>query len=344
MPLIENLSVISLEDYLARLEPWDLFVCCSSFEERCKRSSEILRQKEVKIGTSILYNYKETDSENLKEKNAKIMEENLRQISRQVLPHCGESVSSPHEGMAKFLLFLKENNVSFLNKEIAVDITVFTKPFFFLLFRVLKEKFRIRHVYVIYTEPEKYKGKNPDADEIILTEGLDRVESIPGFTGSSINPKEALIVQLGFEGKRALDVFNSINPEIVYAINGFPSYQPGWHKISFEENMRFLSESRSYEHLFSAPAADPFETEKVVSKVAREIKQKGGLNIVIAPLGTKIQAFGALLYALKDDDTKVVYPFPSFYKADYSYKFGPSWIFKTAFDDDSCCGKDFSAR
>ena len=333
MALIENLSMISFEDYLTKPEMWDIFVCCSSFEERCTRSSEILRNKRSKIRTSILHNYKETDSENMKDKNAKIIEENLRQISGQFLSQGGESVSSPREGIAKFLSFIEENNINLIDRRIAVDITVFTKPYFFLLFRVLREKFRVDHICVVYTEPERYKEKSLDTGEIILTEGLDRVESFPGFTGSSAEPKDALIVQLGFEGKRALDVFNNINPEVVYAINGFPSYQPGWHKISFEANMRFLRESRSYDHMFSAPAADPFENEKTISGIAREIKQRGGLNIVIAPLGTKIQAFGALLYAFQDDNAKVVYPVPSCYKADYSYKFGPSWIFKASLDD-----------
>ena len=59
--------------------------------------------------------------------------------------------------------------------------------------------------------------------DIILTEGLDRVESMPGFVGSSVNPKDALIVILGFEEKRSREVFHTVNPELTYAVNGFPS-------------------------------------------------------------------------------------------------------------------------
>lgn len=325
MLMIPNLSIVPLEEYLIIPKQYDIFFCCSSFEERCTRSSEILKVKNTKIGTTILHNYKERDPRNNRGKYAKRIENLLRPISNEFLANSGESFSSPKEGVAQFFSFLEEYNIDLYGKKIAVDITVFTKSFFFLLFKTLREKYSLRKFSIIYTEPERYKTGTKPSGEVILTEGLDRLESIPGYSGSSINSKDALIVQLGFEGKRALDVFYNINPEISYAINGFPSYKPEWHKISLESNMRFLMESKAYCHLFSAPALDPFETEKVIDLLNREIKTQG-FNVVISPLGTKLQAFGAMLYALKDKETKVVYPFPSFFPADYSHKFGPSWI------------------
>jgi len=278
---------------------------------------------------SIIFNYKETDPENKKEENIKRIKNNLKPISKSVHVFDTESVSRPSEGIKKFLSFLKEKNIDLSDKEIILDITVFTKPYFFLLFKVMREKFNLHRFYVVYTEPEKYKSKNPNKNEIILTEGLDRVEPMPGFTGSSVNSKDALIVILGFEGKRALDVFYSVNPELTYAVNGFPSFQPGWHKISLEANLRFLKESYASDHLFFAPALDPFETKEVISQIIEEIRENNqDLNIVIAPIGTKMQAFGVLLNTLQDNTIKVIYPFPSVYKADYSYRYGPSHIFE----------------
>jgi hypothetical protein len=64
----------------------------------------------------------------------------------------------------------------------------------------------------------------------------------------------------------------------------------------------------------------------MVCQIAKEIGQN--VNIVIAPLGTKMQAFGVLLCAFQHPTMKVIYPFPSVYKADYSYKFGTTWILK----------------
>lgn len=334
MRLIENLSILSIGNFLTQPRKWDVFISCGSFEERCTRSSDILPGKKVEIGTSIIFNYKETDPGNKKEQNIQRMKRSLNQICKCVYIFDTESVSLPSEGIKRFLIFLKEENIDLLDKEIIVDITTFAKPYFFLLFKVMREKFNLRRFHVVYTEPEKYKSKSSNKKEIILTEGLDRIESMPGFCGSSVNSKDALIVILGFEGKRAIEVFSNVNPELTYAINGFPSYQPGWHKISLEANLRFLRESGASDHLFFASAVDPFEIKKVVSQIVKEIEQiNQDLNLVTAPLGTKMQAFGVLLYAFQDNTIKVIYPFPSVYKTDYSYKYGPTWILKVNLDE-----------
>jgi len=333
MRLIENLSILPIENFLIQPREWDVFISCGSFEKRCTRSSNIFMDKKVDIGTSIIFNYKETDLENKKEENIQSMKSNLEQICKCVQIFDTESVSLPSEGIKKFLMFLKEENIDLLNKQLIIDITVFTKAYFFLLFKIMKEKLNLHECWVVYTEPEKYKSKSTDRNEIILTEGLDRVESIPGFVGSSVNSKDALIVILGFEGKRSREVFNSVDPGLTYAVNGFPSFQLGWHKISLEANLLFLQESGASDHLFFAPAVDPFETRNTVSRIVEEIEKKNkDINIIVSPLGTKLQAFGVLLYALGNKKIKVIYPFPSVYKPDYSYKYGPTWIFKVNLD------------
>lgn len=334
MDLIENLSIKKLEDFLFEPRSWDVFITCGSFEERCKRSAYILEKKNANIGISLIFNYKETDPKNIKEENIKKMKIALLNVSKNVHIFDTESVSEPAEGMKNFLNFLSNSNINFEKKNIIVDITVFTKPYFFLLFKILNKKINLNNFYIIYTEPEKYKSVNPNTREIILTQGLDRIESMPGFFGSSIYPKNALIVIMGFEGKRAEQVFSVVNPELTFAINGFPSFRAGWKKISLEANLRFLHESGAHDHLFFAASIDPFETKYVIKEIVKEIKKKHKkMNIVIAPLGAKTQALGALLYSLEDKKIKIIYPFPSFFQTDYSYKYGPTWIYKACLNE-----------
>lgn len=327
MRLISNLSIVPITEFLSQARNWDIFICCSSFEDRCLRSIDIFLEKKATLKESMIFNYKETDPEDKKGNNLKKMKDRLEKICDVVHVFNTESVSTPSKGIKKLLVFLTENHIDLNGKKVAIDITVFTKPYFFLLFKVLRERFHLFNFNVIYTEPERYKLEEPESNEIILTEGLDRVESIPGFEGSTQGSKDALVVILGFEEKRSLEVFQTVNPETTYAINGFPSYQAGWHRKSLEANMRFLDESRASDHLFFAPAVDPFETKRVLSDIVNQVKSENeDMNIVIAPLGTKLQAFGVLLYALENGSVKVIYPFPSTYKPDYSYRYGPSWI------------------
>lgn len=91
--------------------------------------------------------------------------------------------------------------------------------------------------------------------------------------------------------------------------------------------MRFLIESRSIDHIFFSPTNDPFETAKVLKIMVGTIRKKHfNLDIVVAPLGTKMQAFGVLLFVLKNKFVRVVYPFPTEYSSNYSKGHGETWI------------------
>lgn len=335
MRLIDNLTIPYLDDFLSNPIKWDIFISCGSFEDRCKMTSKILKNNNVEIGTSIIFNYKDTDPTNKKEANIKNMKKNLENVcdKQNIYVFDAEHSSRPSEGIKKFLKFIVEKNIKLQAIDIAIDISVFTKPYLFLLFKVLKEKFNISEYYVCYTEPGRYRRADQNNGEIILTEGLDRVKAFPGFSGFSFNSNEALIVNLGGEGIRSMEVYNDVNPTITYAINGFPAFQPGFNKISLDSNMRFLRESGASDNLFYAPALDPFETKKKISEIIKKIEEtKTDINFVIAPLGSKMQAFGALLCALENKKIKVVYPFPSVFKADYSENCSPSRIFKVNFN------------
>jgi hypothetical protein len=322
--LIENLSILRLDDFLSDSEKFDVFITCGSFEKRCITSSSIFAKKNVKIGKSIIFNYKETDIRKQKEKNIKKIKKNLKKVSDCVHVFRPGSASLPAEGIGRFVNFLEKKQFDLQNSEVIVDITVFTKPYFFLMLKVLEEKFGLSKFQVLYTEPESYT-RETNSGEIVLTEGLDRIETIPGFFGSSVYPEDTLVVILGFEGKRSMEVFNNITPQNTYAVIGFPSYQPGWHKKSIEQNMRFLNESRATDHLHFAPAIDPFETEKLLSGIV-SVRENKESNTIIAPLGTKMQALGTFLYAVKDSTAKIVYPFPSTFKPDYSKGNRHTWI------------------
>jgi hypothetical protein len=332
--LLENFSFINFDNYSKyKKRHWDLFITCGSFELRCIRSSEILKTNNITVSETIIFNYVENDNRGYKTANVITMQENLKSSSAITHIFDSGSVSLPSEGIKNFFLFLSKNNVEIKNKTILLDITVFTKPYFFLLCQVLLEKFKVLNIDVLYTGPEKYADKPNETDIISLTNGIDRIVSLPGFSGSSIKSKTALIVIMGFEGKRSMEIFDNVNPDITYAINGFPSLKSGWHKESLYANSRFLYDSDAYKHLFYSSSIDPFETQKTVDEIIKEIQNiDNNFNVIIAPLGTKVQAFGVMLHSFLNKSTKVIYPFPTKYNIDFSYKWGNTWIFRAKFD------------
>ncbi len=329
MELIKDFSILDFEDF-SEDKNWDILITCGSFEERCTRFPYLLSLSNASIDQTIVFNYLEEDKNNKKRNNINAINSNLSKISRKNLVFNSGSVSKPSEGIKEFLKFLKQNSIELNNKKIVVDICTFTKPYLFVLFKVLKEIFQLKRVDIVYTEPRYYKNKDERSDEIVMTEGLDRIQSIPGFRGSPLEAQNVLIVILGFEGKRSLEVFEEIEPNITFAINGFPSYKAGWNQISLNENIKFLDSSGAHEHLFFAPANNPFETRNLIDSIINEISETKNKNIIIAPLGSKMQAFGVLLFALNFKNISVVYPFPSSYKTDRSDGADKTWIFRTS--------------
>ena len=202
MKLIENNSIIPLKDYLTKDKDWDYFICCSSFEERCTRTSDIMLTKKIKIGTTILFNYIEKDTGNKKDKNIKKMKRTLEKMSNSVKIFDNPSVFKPSNGIKLFKTFLNENKLDLLNRHLLIDITVFTKPYFFLLFKMLIDEYHLQNFDILYTEPSNYGNENVK-NEFSLTQGLDKVNSFPGFRGQSVNSEDVLIVILGFEGKNS---------------------------------------------------------------------------------------------------------------------------------------------
>ena len=330
MRLEPDLSVIQVRDYTGKQKHWDLFLACSSFEERCTGASRELADKGTELDHAIVFSYKETDPYGLKDGWQHQMVEQLNKTSKDVRVFNTESVSKPSEGMKGFLRYLRGTRLDPRNSSILIDITVFTKPYYFLLIKTLCSEYSIGQLDIMYSEPEHYGSKPGTVGAVVLTEGLDRIETIPGFTGSSSGTEEALVVLMGFEGNRSLDVFRAVNPTTTYAVNGFPSFRPGWDRISLDANLRFLRESSAYDALYFAAAIDPFETRDTLGLIEATIRERNpDSSIVIAPLGTKTQALGVLLHAIRSPGVKVIYPFPSHFRTDYSSGIGPCWMMRT---------------
>ena len=268
MRFLDNFSVLEFDNIRQDNLKCDFFICCSSFEERCSRGGNLLSINKIKIENSIIFNYKEKDTTKNKVRNLERIHSNLSKVSKNIYEFDNCSVDFPSDGMKAFKNFLFEKSIDLTDKNVIIDITVFTKPYLFILIKLLSEEFSINNFFVIYTEPGNYGIRN--STEYDLSTGLFHISHISGFHGHSLNTNDALIVLLGFEGNRSLSIFYNINPDVTYAVNGFPAFQPGWHKKSIELNKRFLMESGANFHLFNAPANDPFETKRILKKVVDE--------------------------------------------------------------------------
>lgn len=205
---------------------------------------------------------------------------------------------------------LKKYNIN-LSKymNLAIDVTCFTKPYFFLILKHLHAVNNVSSVTVFYTEPKSY----------IFTEGLYNTYrsslgpltplEIPGYTGSDIGGQERLLViLLGFDGDLAKEISEDVAPEHTIVVNGFPGYALKFKDISLICNEKLInSQVQSVRY---ARANNPFELYNLLEKLK---ESHGDSFINIAPLGTKPMAIGACMFAIHNPKVRIIYPIPKDY-------------------------------
>jgi hypothetical protein len=193
---------------------------------------------------------------------------------------------------------------------IAVDISCFTRPYFFSLLKYLQDHCRLPKLDVFYTEPMSY----------ILPRGLMSyraslgslfVTEVPGFPGFSTGRKRSILVfTLGFDGELSVFISEEITPDSIIIVNGFPAYSPKFKDISLINNERLLNASDAKENIAYCCASNPYDLFNFLVAL-RQKHPDAFFNI--APLGPKPMALGACMFALADSSIRVVYPMPEKY-------------------------------
>ena len=206
-------------------------------------------------------------------------------------------------------------------QKIALDISCFTKPYFFYLIKLFKERFKIDCISVFYTEPQSYLFPRGIFSSYRSSTGPITILEIPGFPGyEARGEKRVLVILLGFDGDLSKEINEDISPSETLVVNGFPSYSPKFKDISLIANEKLTSD-KDVVIRFSR-ANNPFE----VFNLLEDIKNQNESSFInIAPLGTKPMALGACLFALNYPDVRVVYPLPETYEKVTTKRCWNSW-------------------
>jgi len=222
-----------------------------------------------------------------------------------------------------------DNEVIFNSaKDIYMDISCFTKPYFFYVIKLLKERFQIPEINILYTEPESYLFPRGIFHKYQSTSGPLSILEIPGFSGyEQRGENRILIILLGFDGDLSKEINEDVSPKETIVVNGFSGYLPKFKDISLVANEKLIS-NKDIEVKYSR-ADNPFEIFNLLERI--KIRNKNTF-INIAPLGTKPMALGACLFAMFYSNVRIVYPFPESYKKITTHQCWNSWRYKIPLD------------
>jgi hypothetical protein len=210
------------------------------------------------------------------------------------------------------------------NSIIGIDISCFTKPYFYYIIKLLKERFSVSNIYIFYTEPKSYIFPEGLFNSFHTSSGPISVHEMFGYTGQERrNSKRKLIILLGFDGDLSKEINEDVSPHDTVIVNGFPSYTPKCKDVSLIANEKLVNDKQNIKIEYTR-ANNPFETYNLLQSIK---KKDANAFINIAPLGPKPMALGACLFALHNPEVRIVYPLPENYEKKYTNQCWKSWVY-----------------
>ena len=182
-------------------------------------------------------------------------------------------------------------------------------------------------LYITYSEPGDYVV----SEYVPLSFGLKSLRQAPGFSACpDLSRPVHLVMFLGYEGDRALAVYEQIQPMRTTLVIADPPYRPEWagRTERFNRDLLVLAGEAA---VLKVDAIDPEATSATLAD-ALDKAERSEFARIICPLGTKPQTVGVYNYLRNvDDSPAVVYAGPLRHNHSYySTGLGETWMLKVA--------------
>ena len=291
-------------DLTGRLRlPADVFLCCASFESRCRAVADAIPPEAVR---KVLV----ADNRNL----AEYVGDNAAYLRDRFAPRARDVALDSHDPLvtADSLQEALNSVASDEPMRYLVDITTFTHESLLILYRLLTLHTKAEDdVTLVYTNTADYcPGDNPEGKW--LSKGVAEVRSVLGYPGEMIPSKKThLVILVGYERERALALIGVFQPNLLSL---------GYGKAGSSHSLKHYEANRYFHKLVAQAAAtygmvsefefscnDPWETKQTIMGC---IAGASDCNHILAPMNTKISTLGSALVANVDGTVQLCYAQP----------------------------------
>lgn len=278
----------------------DLFVCCSSFEERCMSIPKHLNLQSIN-NTILIEHNNPSATQNL-------YTQELLKLFKNKTEHILIDRSNPiltADRLHSALSSMKHKSPMTL----LVDITTFTHESLLIFIFLLRIHFKKSDkIYFGYTNAHEYSLGEP-VENKWLSKGVAEVRTVLGYSGNIISSKKMhLIILVGYEHERASRLIQILEPSVISL--GYGRAISSTSAKNMDANLKYHELVRiaasTYEGVinFEFSCNDPYSTKSAIIEQAN-ISDK--YNVVVAPMNTKITTMGAALSALDMDNIQLCY-------------------------------------
>ena len=282
------------------INKYDIFVCSSSFEERCLSICSALKRNKY-TEAFIIFNkeYIEYTKNNLNSQ---------KEIIKQKYNLVETSIKNPLLTADNIREQIIEYVIKKDKKSILIDITTFTHEVLLILLKLLMLYCPGITITCVYTSAKEYCA-GEDVNKKWLSKGIEEVRAVLGYSGNLLPSKKYhLLIIVGYEYERAIAMINALEPN--YLSLGYGKSENATVEKDKEANSHYyhlvMNMSPSYPNInkFEISCDDPYKTYKILRKFVKTNKEE---NILIAPMNNKISTIGAGLLALDEERVQISY-------------------------------------
>src|SRR4030042_757691 len=290
-------NIYNIDEYLSTKEnAFDLYIGSISFERRCIGAGLKIRKASQSVNNIYFIDYaylppitavrNVEDIKKIREERIKLQMANkeiLANLFSKNVEFVSVDIKDPLLDIVRATEQFFNDRLSQINvaERICIDISTFTKPFFFILLKMIVKNFSKRHFFIINTIPSEYTPSS-------LSFNIWGTEIMPAYNGIW-NPhlRNALIAVLGFEGHKLSGIIDKWQFSEVIPIIGFPSFFPGLQDRALLANAEVLRRVNVLQDINLLPSLNPFECYRIMNEIFVNLK---GYNTAVAPLGPKPMA------------------------------------------------------
>ena len=175
---------------------------------------------------------------------------------------------------------------------------------------LLEEKIETR---VVYVEPSDYIVDAFKKEGLFTdySETVEGVRPLPGFVNLIPYDEPPVFVSLlGFEGWRFAYLVSDQSPldKKIHPIVGVPGYKMDYPYISLWGNRNVLTQHKCWNHIVYAEANSIVDLYFKLEEIFNDCHK---CRMIVAPIGTKPHAIGAITYAIKHPrEVEILYDNP----------------------------------
>ena len=197
-------------------------------------------------------------------------------------------------------------------ESVYLDITGLPHHVWAPLLRVIRT--RKESSFCVYVEPGDYQFSAAPTEYTIfdLSESIQGIAPLPGFASFLSDGEQDVVFVplLGFEGARFAFTLEAVQPkrEDIFPIVGVPGFRAEYPFYTYVGNRLGLWDTKAWHNVRFAAANCPFELYHVLDELSDRHSNR---RMVVAPIGTKPHALGAVLYHLDHgESTELLYDHP----------------------------------